>query len=83
MHLNSGIPNRAFYLVAEALGGNAWEHAGQIWYDVLTGGLLGHAADFTSFAALTVAAAKNRFGDGSDQATAVLRAWDQVQVPLT
>ncbi len=46
-------------------------------------GCYGHAADFTSFAALTVAAAKKRFGDGSDQASAVLRAWDQVKVPLT
>lgn len=25
VHINSGIPNRAFYLLAEALGGNAWE----------------------------------------------------------
>ncbi|MGO4104514.1 M4 family metallopeptidase [Leifsonia sp. YAF41] len=38
VHLNSGIPNRAFYLVADALGGNAWESPGQIWYDALTGG---------------------------------------------
>jgi Zn-dependent metalloprotease len=30
VHLNSGIPNRAFALVAEDLGGNAWETAGQI-----------------------------------------------------
>ena len=35
VHINSGIPNHAFYLVAEALGGNAWEKAGQIWYDAL------------------------------------------------
>jgi Zn-dependent metalloprotease len=30
VHINSGIPNRAFYLVATSLGGNAWEKAGQI-----------------------------------------------------
>ena len=43
VHINSGIPNHAFYLAATALGGNAWEKAGQIWYDVLTGGELGAA----------------------------------------
>ena len=29
VHINSGIPNQAFYLVATTLGGNAWEAAGQ------------------------------------------------------
>ena len=37
VHLNSGIPNRAFHLAAIALGGNAWEGAGRIWYAALTG----------------------------------------------
>jgi Zn-dependent metalloprotease len=83
VHINSGIPNHAFYLAAAGIGGNTWEGAGQIWYDVLTGGQLTANADFASFAGLTVAAAKARFGDGSDQAAAVLRAWDQVKVPLT
>src|SRR5258705_701935 len=32
VHVNSGIPNHVFYLVATALGGNAWEVAGKIWY---------------------------------------------------
>ena len=34
MHINSGIPNKAFYL-RRALGGLAWEQAGRIWYDAL------------------------------------------------
>ena len=38
VHLNSGIPNHAFYLAATAIGGHAWEVAGQVWFDVLTGG---------------------------------------------
>jgi Zn-dependent metalloprotease len=83
VHINSGIPNHAFYLAAVGIGGRTWEGAGQIWYDVLTGGQLTANADFSMFAALTVAAAKARFGDGSDQASAVLRAWDQVKVSLT
>jgi Zn-dependent metalloprotease len=35
VHINSGIPNHAFFLVATALGGNAWVKAGQIWYDTI------------------------------------------------
>ena len=35
VHINSGIPNRAFYLAASKIGGYAWEKAGKIWYDTL------------------------------------------------
>ncbi|MFJ6566325.1 M4 family metallopeptidase [Streptomyces sp. NPDC091292] len=80
VHINSGIPNRAFYLVATALGGNAWERAGQIWYDVLTGGELASDADFAAFARLTVAAAKARFGAGGEEQESVLKAWSQVGI---
>ncbi len=31
VHINSGIPNRAFYLAATALGGRSWKKAGRIW----------------------------------------------------
>ncbi|MEU4917925.1 M4 family metallopeptidase [Streptomyces parvus] len=80
VHLNSGIPNRAFYLLATALGGNSWERAGQIWFDVLTGGELTADADFAEFARLTVAAAGARFGE-ADEREAVLKAWSEVGVP--
>ncbi|MEU8033178.1 M4 family metallopeptidase [Streptomyces sp. NPDC049099] len=80
VHINSGIPNRAFYLTAKAIGGNAWEKAGQIWYDTLTGGELAPDAQFADFARLTVAAAKSRYGD-QEEAKAVLDAWSQVGVP--
>lgn len=79
VHINSGIPNHAFYLLATDLGGNAWERAGRIWYDVLTGGGLTTTADFAAFAAATVAAAEARYGDGAERA-AVLSAWSQVGV---
>jgi len=78
VHLNSGIPNRAFYLVAEAVGGNAWEAPGQIWYDTLTGGNLRANADFASFAAATATVAANRYGAGSTEHDAVLAGWDGV-----
>jgi hypothetical protein len=82
VHLNSGIPNHAFYLAATAIGGNAWEGAGQIWYDVLTGGKLAPDADFAAFAAATVAAAGDRFGVGSTQQAAVIKAWQDVEVAV-
>ncbi|MEV5876168.1 M4 family metallopeptidase [Streptomyces sp. NPDC052101] len=82
VHINSGIPNHAFYLVATALGGNAWDKAGQIWYDVLTGGELASDADFAAFARLTAAAAKSRYGEG-EEVKAVLGAWSQVKVPAS
>ncbi|WP_137989390.1 M4 family metallopeptidase [Streptomyces vilmorinianum] len=79
VHINSGIPNRAFYLAATELGGFAWERAGQIWYDVMTGGTLTPETRFSEFAAATVAAAKARYGDG-DEIQAVLKAWAAVGV---
>ena len=36
VHVNSGIPNHAFYQVAKLLGGNAWTSAGRVWYETLT-----------------------------------------------
>ena len=36
VHVNSGIPNHAFYLAAVSIGGFAWEKAGRIWYVALT-----------------------------------------------
>jgi hypothetical protein len=72
VHINSGIPNRAFQLAAVAIGGSSAEGAGRIWYAALTGGLSSQA-DFAAFAAGTVAAA----GDHADQ---VQQAWDTVGV---
>ncbi|MFT4224901.1 protealysin inhibitor emfourin [Micropruina sp.] len=80
VHINSGIPNRAFALAARAIGGQAWVGAGQVWYDVLTGGQLDARADFARFAALTIDAAKTRFGDGSPELTAIAEGWQQVGV---
>ena len=78
VHLNSGIPNRAFYLAAKALGGFAWEKAGYIWYDTLCDKTLPQDADFATFARTTVKHAQQRF-DG-DVADKVQQAWQQVGV---
>lgn len=82
VHTNSGIPNHAFYLVATTIGGNAWEAAGQIWYDTITDPRLRPNATFSSFAALTLRAARTRYGAASAEANAIKSAWDAVKVPV-
>ncbi|MQA04790.1 MAG: peptidase M4 family protein [Streptosporangiales bacterium] len=77
VHINSGIPNHAFYLAATALGGNAWERAGLVWYQVLTSGDLATDADFATFAELTVDQAGSLDKEVQD---AVKKAWTDVKV---
>ena len=79
VHINSGIPNHAFYLVATALGGYAWERAGLIWYRALTGALPS-TADFSTFANATLAAAAAEYGEESEEVAAVRAAWTSVGV---
>ena len=79
VHINSGIPNRAFYLAATEIGGNAWEAPGQIWYQTLTQ-RLGPTSDFREAAEATVEAAGDLFGAGGDEEQAVQRAWQEVGV---
>ncbi|HSF34938.1 MAG TPA: protealysin inhibitor emfourin [Nocardioides sp.] len=73
VHLNSGIPNKAFQLAAVAIGGTSIAGAGRIWYDALVGGDVPSGATFTTFAGATVAAA-------GEHADAVREAWAQVGV---
>jgi Thermolysin metallopeptidase, alpha-helical domain/Thermolysin metallopeptidase, catalytic domain/Emfourin len=77
VHINSGIPNKAFHVVATTLGGFAWERAGQVWYDTITGDIRADC-DFTTFAGLTLAAAVARYGPRSEEAEAVRVGWDAV-----
>lgn len=80
VHINSGIPNHAFYLTAATLGGHAWERAGRIWYQTLTGGKVSGNVDFAGFAAATTATATSLYGDDSAEAEAVRDAWQKVEV---
>lgn len=82
VHINSGIPNRAFCLVALALGGNAWDAPARIWYETLTGGRLKPNATFRVFARATAASARELFGTGSAEHDAVRSAWETVKVRL-
>ena len=79
VHLNSGIPNRAFALAARAIGGRSWERAGKVWYAALTSAEIGSTADFRAFADATVAAAERLFGD-SEVPDQVRAAWVEVGV---
>ena len=78
VHLNSGIPNHAFYLAATALGGYAWEKAGYAWYDTVCDRSLAQNADFAAFARLTIEHGGTR--SGSSVANAIEAAWKQVGV---
>jgi len=80
VHINSGIPNKAFHLVATTLGGHAWERAGRVWYLTVTGGTLAADADFAAFASATTATAVAEYGEGSEEVAAVRSAWSAVGV---
>ena len=79
VHINSGIPNHAFYRAAAAIGGFAWEKAGRIWYRALTT-FLRRDSDFAAAARLTRTAAAELYGTGSAEETAVVDAWRTVGV---
>lgn len=83
IHINSGIPNHAFYTAATALGGGAWERAGRVWYDAIRDPRLPRAPGFRRFAQATVEAAVRLYGEQSVEADAVRGGWDKVGVKPT
>jgi Zn-dependent metalloprotease len=81
VHINSGIPNRAFYLAAIEIGGYAWEKAGKIWYVALTERLR-ERSTFQNAANITVEVAGTLYGKSSLEQNAVKKAWDQVGIKI-
>lgn len=81
VHINSGIPNHAFYLLAQYLGGCAWEKAGRIWYDALQAIQNPHAT-FHDWALETLNASDAMFGSGSRESIFTRRAWKLVGLPV-
>jgi Zn-dependent metalloprotease len=81
VHLNSGIPNKAFYLTAVGLGGSSWDRAGKIWYQTLTGGKLSSSAQFQDFADLTASIAGSLYD--SDAQQKVVDAWAGVGITVS
>lgn len=81
VHINSGIPNHAFYFAATEIGGYAWEKAGQIWYITLRDRLR-RTADFQTAADLTFEVAGELYGAGSPEQQAVRNGWANVGIDV-
>jgi len=80
VHINSGIPNFAFYVAAYNMGGYAWEKAGRIWYAVLTDSSLAQNAKFVDVKNLTIVHAEKIFGINSPEVKAVKQGWSEAKV---
>jgi Zn-dependent metalloprotease len=76
VHINSGIPNHAFYLFATSLGGNAWESAGKVWYATLRH--LNMHSDFADMVQTTEMICTQQNGAGSKTTKALKAAWKGV-----
>jgi Zn-dependent metalloprotease len=81
VHVNSGIPNKAFYLVATGIGGNAWEAPGHIWYESLQAST--STTQFQEFADTTYSKAGELYGQAGAEQQAVVDAWAGVGITVT
>jgi Zn-dependent metalloprotease len=81
VHINSGIPNKAFSLVAVGIGGFSWEAPGQIWYESLKASTT--TTKFQEFADTTYQKAAALYGEGSTEQEAVLAGWREVGIRIT
>lgn len=81
VHINSGIPNKAFYLTAVGIGGYAWEAPGHIWYAALEAST--PLTQFQQFADTTYRKAGELFGAQSAEQQAVLAAWKEVGIRIS
>jgi Zn-dependent metalloprotease len=82
VHINSGIPNHAFYVIAMDIGGFAWNKAGMIWYKTLTDKLT-ERSTFQEAANLSYQAAGELFGFGSLEQIAVKNGWAEVGLTVS
>jgi Zn-dependent metalloprotease len=74
VHINSGIPNKAFFEVAMGLGGAAWDKAGKIWYDTMK--QLTTTSQFKDCARITQQVAGSLYGASEEKV--VKNAWKSV-----
>lgn len=82
VHINSGIPNRAFYQVATLISGFAWERAGRIWYEALRDPRLTPSSGFLRFARITYDIAGRLHGVNKDEQHAVKDGWKAVGIDV-
>lgn len=78
VHINSGIPNHAFYLAATKLGGKGWDVMLKIWIEATR--VLPAKTDFKTFAQTTIELAQKMFAAEPRVARAVRQAWNGVRV---
>ncbi|WP_411957563.1 M4 family metallopeptidase [Paracoccus homiensis] len=81
VHINSGIPNHAFYLFCNYIGGKSWELPGQVWYRALQQ-LNNPMASFQQWADQTMDAVTAIAGRGTIEAVLLRRAWKLVGVAI-
>jgi Zn-dependent metalloprotease len=80
VHINSGIPNYAFYLTAMEIGGYVWDKTAKIWYQTLKN--LNTKSNFQECASMTYQVAGSMFGSGSIEQQAVKIGWDAVGISV-
>lgn len=83
VHINSGIPNKAFYLAASGFGGHAWDKAGPIWYAAIRDARVTEGTKFGDFALVTIDLAGRLPGFGPADAKVVAEAWAKVGIVPT
>ena len=76
VHLNSGIPNHAFYRFAREVGGNAWNAPGAIWYEAMK--KLSRFSQFKDMVLTTDMICVANHGSGSKVHMALKNAWKAV-----
>jgi Zn-dependent metalloprotease len=81
VHINSGIPNHAFYITSLELGGFSWSKAGRIWYVTLRDKLTS-TSNFQAAANLTFEAAGELYGVNSLEQAAVRKGWSEVGIEI-
>ncbi|HAA52496.1 MAG TPA: peptidase M4 family protein, partial [Planctomycetaceae bacterium] len=78
VHINSGIPNHAFYRASLELGGFAWETLGESWYQALH--LLNRDSRFQDCAEVTERETARQYGVRSREVRSVRRGWRAVGI---
>ncbi len=77
VHVNSGIPNRACYLIGNAIGRAKTE---QIYYRVLSSGYLNKQSNFADMRNAAVQASTDLYGASSTETNAVKAGFDGVGI---
>lgn len=77
VHINSGIPNRACYLIGSSIGKEKTE---KIYYRILEAGYLNTQSNFVDMRLAAVQAAKDLYGENTPEVNAVNAAFEAVGI---